>query len=191
MRELHIQVVQVSPEIHEEDASIGGFYIVALDDALPDGVAAGVALDSFHRRFPVKDLDDFSFSVIDPETRAFLTEDVDYQAYSHPGARVERLIYTPAYADRMTLHLNGKPLITGDSGSIRVIYNNLSGRNLERQEYDSYLESMESMLKTRLRGQTLSLQGARFFGADEQELGRCIIPCEPLAIYPGSDSPAP
>lgn len=48
------------------------------------------------------------------------------------------------------------PLMTGDAGSIAVIFHNLTGRNFEnrpRQDLQKYLVYMEKQLGTKLTGQ--------------------------------------
>lgn len=66
-----------------EDVGVSGIYQVTLEVEDPDDIA-GAALDAFHEEVPIGMLDDFDFSVFDPDGQP-MTERDDYESYSYHG----------------------------------------------------------------------------------------------------------
>jgi len=75
---VHTKLVARRPT--EDDAHVAGKYKVLVNDNVPKGHVAGVALDVFHSHVAVACLDDFEFTV--KAGKKVLVESDDYKAYS-------------------------------------------------------------------------------------------------------------
>jgi hypothetical protein len=85
MRTLHIIASQLTEDINPQDEEVAGIYYCQVPEDLDDESACSAALDGFHDTIPVKMLDDFEFSVFDPQTKEFLSEADDAESYAMKG----------------------------------------------------------------------------------------------------------
>lgn len=86
--ELHVIVTTELPQgaLHQLDQDVAGIYSVSVDSGLSQGIQSGVALDVLHDNLPIKVLDDFNITVIDPVTGMELSEAHDYEHGSQRSA---------------------------------------------------------------------------------------------------------
>lgn len=76
MARLKMLFVEVKGEPYaEEDDHVPGVYAVEVDANISDGQAACAALDEFHRRVGIKEVDAFDIAVFDPEGRKLLDDE--------------------------------------------------------------------------------------------------------------------
>lgn len=74
-------------------------------------------------------------------------------------------------AQDLTLTLNGKKLFEGDSVSIHMVFNNLTGKNFEntpkwkRVGYKDYLETMAEECNVEWEGDLKMLEGEEILGS--------------------------
>jgi hypothetical protein len=73
-----VWVVATLREGCEDSDEAAGVWVVTLDKDLEPGMAAGTALDIFHNKVAIAELDDFEISALDPVTRENLFESDDY-----------------------------------------------------------------------------------------------------------------
>lgn len=70
-----------SEDLDQEDCEVSGIYTVEVDRSISDDAkAASVALDAFHSRIAVNNLDDFKFWV--EENGKVIEEDPNHEDYS-------------------------------------------------------------------------------------------------------------
>lgn len=74
-------------DLHPDDISVPGTYEVQLDENLSEEDSASAALDGFHSTVPVKNLDDFDFTVMTADGRV-VEESPDSEGYSLTDAAV-------------------------------------------------------------------------------------------------------
>lgn len=76
-RTLHIHVSTTVPveDLHQYDTAIAGVYAAEVDSTLPEGFAAWAALEAFHEKIGIKQLDDFSIQVFDPKTGTYVEQE--------------------------------------------------------------------------------------------------------------------
>ena len=63
MRTVYITANAISSRLHPDDRQVAGVYAVEVAEFLPDPDAASAALDGFHSKIAVADLEDFAFRV--------------------------------------------------------------------------------------------------------------------------------
>lgn len=79
-RILSVYVEQVMEKVTALDQDVAGIYSVEVDATLSDAQAASAALDRFHDKIAIKDLEAFCITVKDWNT--ILREDPNHQSYS-------------------------------------------------------------------------------------------------------------
>lgn len=104
--ELHVIVATELPQqtLHQLDQDVAGIYSVTVESRLPQGIQSGVALDVFHDNQPIKMLEDFTITVVDPSTGMELAEADDYE---HGTQRSAGRYNGKLDADEMDLSMNG------------------------------------------------------------------------------------
>lgn len=77
IRPLHIHVSAAVPveDLHEDDNELPGVYLTEVDASLPDRLAAWGALEAFHRKNGIEELDDFVIAVFDPLRKKYIEQD--------------------------------------------------------------------------------------------------------------------
>lgn len=93
--EVAVAAVNITPveELEAEDQSVPGLYLILAPKGLPLARLASAALDAFHTRISVGNLDDFEFFAFDQMTWRVLEEAEGHEAYSlsQLGFSVERV----------------------------------------------------------------------------------------------------
>jgi len=81
-----IVLALAGPSLHDDDAAVPGGYIVSFDaTAVPAKHIADAALDVFHCRIAVRELDSFEFYVLDPRQGNKVMDSGDAEPYSFTG----------------------------------------------------------------------------------------------------------
>ncbi|HHK1717156.1 TPA: hypothetical protein ACQQ5N_002941 [Pseudomonas aeruginosa] len=104
--ELHVIVATELPQqaLHQLDQDVAGIYSVTVESRLTQGIQSGVALDVFHDNQPIKMLEDFTITVVDPSTGMELVES---DGYEHGTQRSAGRYNGKLDAGEMDLAMNG------------------------------------------------------------------------------------
>jgi hypothetical protein len=80
---LHVVVTTTLPEdqLHEEDACLPDVYLVEVPAGIPTHLAAWAALEAFHQKTGIEELDDFEVEVFDPATGKYWHQAEDEPSY--------------------------------------------------------------------------------------------------------------
>jgi hypothetical protein len=86
-----VWVVAILRDGCDDPDEAAGVWSVSLDKDLEPGLAAGSALDIFHNKVAISEIDDFEISTIDPATREDISEPDGYVQQSGCLGSVELL----------------------------------------------------------------------------------------------------
>jgi hypothetical protein len=81
-------VAELRPGCEDPDGAVG-VWEVTLDRSMEPGTAVGAALDIFHRKVGIGELEDFEISTVDPASREEIYESEVYQQGSCGNGCVE------------------------------------------------------------------------------------------------------
>ncbi|MEJ8837645.1 hypothetical protein [Ramlibacter sp. AN1133] len=123
-------------ELRLDDRSVRGVHLVGVNVTVAEKSRAEAALDVFHSTVPVKVLDDFEFSVVDPASGRVLPRDHDHESYSlsEEGEYLEQAETRPLKVGRLLVRAVGGTGENFDVGSVTVAGTNRS--DLEHKAVD-------------------------------------------------------